>query len=102
LLFAPYSNLRIVAGENLITRYHMEQLNADRCFCAKCGTRLFNHAPAAGMISLVVATLKVDSLLRAVAHINIESKCSWYRITDDLPQFASTPPTAEFRRLLAG
>lgn len=102
LLFAPYSSLRIVGGENLIARYHMEQMNADRCFCSKCGTRLYNHAPAVGMISLVVATLKVDGPLRAVAHINTESKCSWYQITDDLPQFASTPPTAEFRRLLAG
>jgi hypothetical protein len=102
LLFAPYSNLRIVAGENLIARYHMEQVNADRCFCSKCGTRLYNHAPVAGMISLVVATLKVGGPLRAVAHINTESKCSWHRITDDLPQFAATPPTAEFRRLLAG
>ncbi len=102
LLFAPFSGLRVIAGEDLIARYHMEKSNADRCFCAKCGTRLFNHAPQAGMISLVVATLRVDGPLRAVAHINTESKCSWHQIADGLPQFASMPAPAEFRQLLAG
>lgn len=102
LLFAPFSTLRVVAGDELIARYHIEKQNAYRCFCGKCGTRLYNHAPAAGMISLVVATLKTDGALRALAHINTESKCSWYQIRDGLPQFAAAPPPAEFRRLLSG
>jgi hypothetical protein len=99
LLFMPFTGLRIVAGEELIARYHVERLNADRCFCRKCGTRLFSHAAQAGMISLAVATLKDDSALRPLAHINTESKRSWFQITDGLPQFAKMPNAAEFRSL---
>jgi hypothetical protein len=102
LLFMPFSGLKIVDGAELIARHHIETANADRCFCVKCGTRLYNHAPAAGMISLVVATLQDGGTLQPVAHINTESKRSWFRISDGLPQFASTPAPAEFRQLLAG
>ena len=73
LLFMPFAGLRIVAGAELIARHHLERVNADRCFCGKCGTRLFNHAPQAGMISLVVATLKDGAMLHPVAHFNTES-----------------------------
>ena len=102
LLFMPFSRLTIVAGAELIARHHIEKGNADRCFCGKCGTRLYNHAPDAGMISLVVATLEEGAALKPVAHINTESKCAWFQIGDGLPQYASTPPPAEFRQLLAG
>ncbi len=102
LLFMPFARLTIVAGEGLIARHHLEKANADRCFCEKCGTRLYNHAPAAGMISLVVATLEEGGALRPVAHINTESKCASFQIGDGLPQFASMPPPAEFRQLIAG
>ena len=102
LLFMPFARLTIVAGEGLIARHHLEKANADRCFCEKCGTRLYNHAPAAGMISLVVATLEEGGALRPVAHINTESKCAWFQIGDGLPQFASMPPSAELRQLIAG
>jgi hypothetical protein len=102
LLFMPFARLTIVTGAELIARYHIEKANADRCFCGKCGTRLYNHAPEAGMISLVVATLEDGEALRPVAHINTESKCAWFQIGDGLPQFASMPPPAEFRQLIAG
>ena len=102
LLFMPFAGLRIVAGAALIARHHLERVNADRCFCEKCGTRLYNHAPQAGMISLVVATLKDGPALRPVAHFNTESKCGWFKINDDLPQFASMPGPAEFRQLMSG
>jgi len=52
------------------------------------------------MMSLVVATLEVDVVLRPVAHINTESKCAEFHINDDLPQFTSMPPPAELGRLL--
>jgi hypothetical protein len=101
VLFMPFSGLRIAAGEEFIARYRVETLQADRCFCGKCGTRLFSHLPAAGMVSLVVATLDVDEVLRPVAHINTVSKCSWFEINDDLPQFQAMPAPAEFRQLVS-
>jgi hypothetical protein len=102
LLFMPFARFTIIAGAELLARHHMEKANADRCFCRKCGTRLYNHAPDVGMISLVVTTLHDGGPLKPVAHINTESKCAWFQIGDGLPQFASMPPPAEFRQLLAG
>ena len=102
LLFIPFARFELLEGEALITRYHVESLNADRCFCAKCGTRLFNYSRNYQMLSIVVATLTDAAAVRPCAHINTESKCGWYQINDDLPQFASVPPPAEFRQLLSG
>jgi hypothetical protein len=101
LLFAPFSSLRILAGAEHIARYPIERLGADRCFCRKCGTRLYNHARSAGRISLIAATLEAGVVLRPRAHINTESKCSWFQIGDALPQFASVPALEEFRQLLS-
>lgn len=100
--FMPIAKLRFVQGEDVVTRYHVKSLAADRCFCRQCGTRLFNHAPAAGIISLIVGTLDLSNIqLRPLAHVNTESKCSWFQINDDLPQFLATPSPAEFGKLLS-
>lgn len=102
LLFMPFSKLTILKGAELVARHHIDRLDADRCFCVKCGTRLYNHAPARDMISLIVATLETDEILRPIAHVNTESKCLWLDINDGLPQFAAMPSRAEFVRLLSG
>jgi hypothetical protein len=101
LLFTQFSNLTISEGAEFVARYHIDRLDADRCFCAKCGTRLYNHAPERGLISLVVATLETDQVWRSIAHINTESKCSWLDINDGLPQFPAVPCPAEFKELLS-
>jgi hypothetical protein len=102
LWFMPFSRLRVTEGEEHLARYHLPRLAADRCFCATCGTRLYNHAPSRGMISLIVATLDADDDLRPVAHVNIESKSASLRISDELPQFPAMPGQAEFVKLLSG
>jgi hypothetical protein len=70
-----------------------------RVFCSQCGTRLYNHSPSKGMISLVVATLETDAELLPLANINVGSKCSWFKIQDSLPQFGATPSASEFAQL---
>jgi hypothetical protein len=102
LLFMPFAKLEMIEGEALLARHEVKALDAMRCFCSRCGTRLYNHAPLRGMISLVVATLDTDAELRPIAHFNIESKCSWHAIQDDLPQFGAAPGPSEFAKLLAG
>jgi len=101
LLFIPLANLRITEGEALLKSYPIENINADRCFCSKCGTRLYNSLPSLGRASIVVTTLTTDEILRPVAHVNTESKCSWFQINDDLPQFLSGPSPDEFKKLLS-
>jgi hypothetical protein len=101
MLFASYADLEVVAGAELVARYRVERLGADRCFCTKCGTRLFNHSIARGRISLMVTTLDAPGTLRPVAHISTESKCAWFEIEDDLPQFQGIPTPDDFKRLFA-
>lgn len=100
LLFVPLADLRITEGKELLESYHVENLNADRCFCSQCGTRLYNSLPSMGRANLVVATLTTDDPICPLAHVNTESKCSWFQINDDLPQFLSSPSPDEFKALL--
>ena len=101
LLFIPLANLTITEGKELLKSYHVENLNADRCFCSKCGTRLYNSLPSLGRANIVVATLTTDEILRPLAHVNTESKCTWFQINDELPQFLSSPSPDEFKELLS-
>jgi len=102
LLIMPFSRFEIVEGKTLLSSYEVKTLNSLRVFCSRCGTRLYNHSPSKGMISLIVATLDTDAKLRPLANINIGSKCSWYSIADELPQYSATPSAAEFGRLRGG
>jgi hypothetical protein len=101
LLFMPFNKFEVLDGRTLLSSYEVKALNSLRVFCSRCGTRLFNHSPSEGMISLIVATLDTDAQLRPLAHINVGSKCSWHRIGDALPQFSSTPTSSEFGQLRA-
>ncbi len=101
LLFMPFAKLEMIEGKELLAGYDVKAMNAVRCFCSRCGSRLYNYLPSMGMISLVVATLDTDAELHPIANINIESKCSWYPINDELPQFRSAPSRSEFGQLLS-
>jgi len=102
LLFMPFARLTVTQGPELLASYEIKAIGATRCFCSRCGTRLYNYAPSRGMISLVVASLDTDAALRPIAHFNVESKSSWHQIADGLPQFSSTPGPAEFEKLRSG
>lgn len=102
LLIMPFDKFEVVDGQTLLASFEVKTLNALRVFCSQCGTRLYNHSRAKGMISLIVATLETDAKLRPIANINVGSKCSWHEINDELPTFSSTPSAAEFQQLLAG
>jgi hypothetical protein len=101
LLFMPFNKFEVVDGQTLLSSYEVKTLNSLRVFCSQCGTRLYNHSPSKGIISLVVATLDTDLKLRPLANINVGSKCSWFQIADALPQFSSTPNSGEFGQLRA-
>jgi len=101
LLFMPFLKFEMMEGKELLATYEVKSINAMRCFCSRCGTRLYNYSQPGGMISLVVATLDTDVQIHPVANINTGSKCSWFRIDDELPQFSSVPSQSEFRQLLS-
>ena len=83
--WVPRSALRFTAGESSVSRYVVG--GGYRCFCAKCGTRLFNGLISEeGYITLIVSTLDDDGHPGPVLHINVESKAEWHCITDELPR----------------
>ncbi len=100
LAFTPLNKLEVRRGEELLTKYEIAELEAFRCFCSKCGTRLFNLAPGAGMVSLVTATLDRWSEMAPLANINVESLPDEAVPRNDLPNFDSAPSGAELQRLL--
>jgi hypothetical protein len=102
LLIMPFNKLEVLEGQAFLSRYEVKTLDSWRVFCSRCGTRLYNHAPSKGMISLIAATLDLDAQLRPLANINVGSKCSWHQIGDALPRFDGAPSSAEFGQLLAG
>ncbi len=64
-----------------------------REFCVCCGTRFFNGPRIAPeSISLVVGTLDEEWVEAPVAHVNVESKASWYEISDGAIQYPRLPP----------
>jgi hypothetical protein len=101
LVMMPFNKLEVIEGQTLLAGFEVKALNSRRVFCSQCGTRLYNHSPSKGMISLIVATLDTDAILRPLANINVGSKCSWHRIADGLPQFSSTPTASDFAQLRA-
>ena len=100
LLFIPLANLTITEGKELLKSHHIEGLDADRCFCSECGTRLYNSLPSLERVSIVVATLAAAEEIRPIAHLNTESKSARFKISDELPQFLSGPSPIEFKQLL--
>jgi hypothetical protein len=93
--WVPSAALCITAGESIIREYHPEGVGS-RCFCERCGTRLWNRSLSTPThLSLVIASLDGDPPRGPVMHINTESKAGWYQILDALPQYAALPPMAK-------
>jgi hypothetical protein len=87
------AEFRLISGEEAVEEYRTSE--GFRCFCRRCGGRLFNRPLSTGkFLSLVIATLDDEPEQRPVMHINVESKARWYDILDDLPQHDVLPPSA--------
>ena len=71
----------------------------DRCFCGRCSTLVYNHAPAIGLACVVVGSLAEDAQPPAWAHINTESKSGHFKISDGLPSFLAWPEPRALRQL---
>lgn len=95
----PADSFEVVQGEELLSKFEVTKVAAFRCFCATCGTRLFNHSPNANMISLIVATLTETVDLVPLANVNMESSNRGFVQTNGLPSF-DTFPSAEEREQL--
>jgi hypothetical protein len=62
-----------------------------RQFCEVCGSSLFWKEEEGRRIWVALGTLDGDPGRPADCHIFVESKATWYEITDSLPQFQTWP-----------
>lgn len=77
------SDLRITAGEAL--RWYRSSEQAERGFCAICGSSLFWRRIGGG-IDVAPGALDAPSGLRLAGHIFVADKGDYYQIADGLPQ----------------
>lgn len=66
---------------------------AERGFCAVCGSTLFWRADGSDHVALLAGSVDEPNQLRMARHIFVDDKGSCYEIDDGLPQFRdSTTP----------
>lgn len=88
-------DVHFITGEDAVKEFRTAGVG-QRCFCERCGTRLYNRAESnPDFVALVIASLDEDPSQEPVIHVNVESKAGWYEILDGKPQFATLPPGAE-------
>ena len=61
--------------------------DAERGFCAACGSHLFWRRSDEDYTSILAASVDAPNGLRMAKHIFIESKGGYYEICDGLPRF---------------
>jgi hypothetical protein len=69
------------------TRYR-SSANAERGFCAHCGSTLTMHEPViADRVQVALGSLDHPELIRPDDHVWTKQQLPWLRIADDLPRF---------------
>lgn len=78
---------RFTQGEHLLKTYESSP-GKQRCFCGRCGSPLFSRREALpGVLRLRAGLLDEPVQARPAWHAYVGSKCSWWEITDGLPQY---------------
>jgi hypothetical protein len=90
----PATAFTWIGGEP--TRFRSSQ-DAERGFCAKCGSTLSMHEPViADRVQIVVGSLDEPDRVRIDDHVWTEDSISWFEVSDELPRFkrsSSAVPT---------
>jgi len=85
------SDFLLLKGADLLTEYESSE-GKFRCFCRVCGSPIYSHRLAEpGSVRVRFGTLNGDPGVRAALHYAVESKASWFEITDGLPRIDSEP-----------
>lgn len=81
------SAFRFVAGENLLKSYESSP-GKYRCFCSQCGSPIYSRKESLPGTLRIRAGLINEALpVEPEFHAFVGSKCNWWAINDDLPQF---------------
>lgn len=87
----PTAAFKVTAGADLVSEYE-SSLNRRKCFCSRCGSQLFiRRVNKPEFMVITLASLEGELNAQPARHVFVESKASWYKITDALPQFKVYP-----------
>jgi hypothetical protein len=94
-LFVPIDGFRFTRGEDLLLSYKPPEAERfTHVFCRQCGSSLPWLNQARGIAVVPMGSLDDDPGIVPHAHIFVDSRASWFTITDDLPQHPGLPGAA--------
>jgi hypothetical protein len=93
-LRVPPSQLRVLAGEELLRFWEPEGEGGRKVFCSRCGSSLFGAQwPDGEVVSVRLGALDADPGIRPQFHSYVGSAAAWLPVPDDgLPQYESAAP----------
>ena len=89
--YATYADVipedfRWTAGKEQVKVYEVES-GGGWCFCTECGSTLAGTLNGV-ITSVTLGTISGEVGIEPQCHIFVDSRASWHRINDSLPQFA--------------
>ncbi len=91
-VFYKADGLRWLRGAELLQDYPLPGAQFfGTAFCRKCGSAMPRVSLERNVAVVPAGSLDTDPGMRVQAHIFVDSKASWDRITDQVPQFAEMP-----------
>lgn len=83
----PAAAFQLTSGPELLAEFESSP-GKKRVFCRRCGSPIYSHKESLpGVLRVRVGLISEPLAARPVAHIYTASKCNWWSIDDDLPQF---------------
>jgi hypothetical protein len=92
----PEASFLLSDPEQLLQSYESSP-GKHRCFCRRCGSPVLARRDSAPGVVRIRAGLVKEPIGSGLAwHMHVASKCNWWPINDDLPQYpqAHVPPGA--------
>ncbi len=89
------ASFKLITGEHLLQSYESSP-GKQRVFCSCCGSPIYSRRQALPGVVRVRAGLFNEPLpVKPAWHAYTGSKCNWWPIEDDLPQYSEghVPPT---------
>jgi hypothetical protein len=75
------------SGQNLLTEFESSP-GKKRVFCSRCGSPIYSSRESLpGVLRIRSGLIDEPVSAKPVAHMQVASACSWWPITDALPQF---------------
>ena len=80
------ASFRLRSGDALMKEFESTP-GKFRSFCSNCGSPIYaRHTAAPEILRIRVGTLSSDPISRPCGHFDVDSKASWFTITDELPR----------------